>query len=317
MSQESSNRFLSIQSHVVSGYCGNKSSTFPLQLLGNEVDVINSVQLSNHTQYKLTKGQIFGSNDLEQLHTGLKENNLLKLYDNILTGYVSDVGYIESMSKLIKDIKQDRPDSIYCFDPVLGDIECGFYVTNGEKIRQAYLDKLIPLADIVTPNAFEAAKLTKLEFDPSSSDSMSQIKNIIRELHKLGPTTIAVTSFELHAGAYGGDNQLNCILSHVSKLNGRNEAWLVRVPKIPKAFYGTGDLFAALLSAWSKETDSNWKLSLENSVNTIQAILNDTSKYADRFNDGTPLPRELRLVQNQEAILKPPKDISAEKIVIF
>ena len=30
-------RLLSIQSHVVSGYVGNKSATFPLQLLGFEV----------------------------------------------------------------------------------------------------------------------------------------------------------------------------------------------------------------------------------------------------------------------------------------
>jgi pyridoxine kinase len=37
------NRILSIQSHVVSGYVGNKSATFPLQLLGFEVDAINSV----------------------------------------------------------------------------------------------------------------------------------------------------------------------------------------------------------------------------------------------------------------------------------
>ena len=34
---ESYERVLSIQSHVVSGYVGNKSATFPLQLLGFEV----------------------------------------------------------------------------------------------------------------------------------------------------------------------------------------------------------------------------------------------------------------------------------------
>ena len=40
-------RVLSIQSHVVSGYVGNKSATFPLQLLGFEVDAINSVQVKH------------------------------------------------------------------------------------------------------------------------------------------------------------------------------------------------------------------------------------------------------------------------------
>ncbi|KAJ4823630.1 hypothetical protein Tsubulata_032165 [Turnera subulata] len=42
-------RVLSIQSHTVQGYVGNKSAVFPLQLLGYDVDPINSVQFSNHT----------------------------------------------------------------------------------------------------------------------------------------------------------------------------------------------------------------------------------------------------------------------------
>ncbi len=46
---DSPDRILSVQSHVVSGYVGNKAATFPLQLLGFEVDAINSVQFSNHT----------------------------------------------------------------------------------------------------------------------------------------------------------------------------------------------------------------------------------------------------------------------------
>lgn len=52
------NRVLSIQSHVVSGYVGNKSATFPLQLLGFEVDTINTVQFSNHTGYGHWKGKV-------------------------------------------------------------------------------------------------------------------------------------------------------------------------------------------------------------------------------------------------------------------
>lgn len=35
--------------HSFQGYVGNKSAVFPLQLLGYDVDPINSVQFSNHT----------------------------------------------------------------------------------------------------------------------------------------------------------------------------------------------------------------------------------------------------------------------------
>ena len=44
-------RVLSIQSHTVHGYVGNKSAVFPMQLHGFEVDPVNSVQFSNHTGY--------------------------------------------------------------------------------------------------------------------------------------------------------------------------------------------------------------------------------------------------------------------------
>lgn len=49
-------RVLSIQSHVVHGHVGNKCAVFPLQLLGFEVDFVNSVQFSNHTGTLVDEG---------------------------------------------------------------------------------------------------------------------------------------------------------------------------------------------------------------------------------------------------------------------
>lgn len=46
---EDTPRVLSIQSHVVHGHVGNKCAVFPLQLLGFDVDPVNSVHFSNHT----------------------------------------------------------------------------------------------------------------------------------------------------------------------------------------------------------------------------------------------------------------------------
>ena len=51
MEEERTRRVLSVQSHVVSGYVGNKSATFPLQLLGFEVDAINSVQVERNFNF--------------------------------------------------------------------------------------------------------------------------------------------------------------------------------------------------------------------------------------------------------------------------
>jgi pyridoxine kinase len=55
MMNEEFPRVLSIQSHVVSGYVGNRAAIFPLQLLGFDADFVNSVQFSNHTGYSSLK----------------------------------------------------------------------------------------------------------------------------------------------------------------------------------------------------------------------------------------------------------------------
>uniref|UniRef100_A0A914QWF0 pyridoxal kinase n=1 Tax=Panagrolaimus davidi TaxID=227884 RepID=A0A914QWF0_9BILA len=55
-------RVLSIQSHIVSGYAGNKCSVFPLQLHGFEVDFINSVQFSHHTGKRILQLYFYSLN---------------------------------------------------------------------------------------------------------------------------------------------------------------------------------------------------------------------------------------------------------------
>lgn len=67
-------RVLSVQSHVVHGYVGNKCATFPLQLLGYEVDAVNSVQFCCHTGYPTFSGSVLGGDDLDKLVDGLDAN---------------------------------------------------------------------------------------------------------------------------------------------------------------------------------------------------------------------------------------------------
>lgn len=127
-------RVLSIQSHVVHGYCGNKSAVFPLQVSSNtiflqvlvtqfyprnsqllnfDVDAINSVQLSNHTGYKTIKGQILSETDLADLFEGLTANNLHLTYSHLLTGYVGNDKFLREISRIIKHLRQSNPNVIY------------------------------------------------------------------------------------------------------------------------------------------------------------------------------------------------------------
>ena len=56
-----------------------------LQLLGFEVDFINSVQFSNHTGYPHWKGQVLNCTEFEELVDTLNLNNCTD-YDYVLTG---------------------------------------------------------------------------------------------------------------------------------------------------------------------------------------------------------------------------------------
>lgn len=108
-------KVLSIQSHVVHGYVGNRSCVFPLQRLGFDVDFINSVQFSNHTGlrdrhmltrmaallavpyvlqltrhipragYPTVKGEVLSGDQLWSLVQGLEDNGLAD-YDFLITG---------------------------------------------------------------------------------------------------------------------------------------------------------------------------------------------------------------------------------------
>lgn len=323
-------RMLSIQSHVVSGYCGNKSATFPLQLLEFEVDVVNSVQLSNHTQYKLTRGQIFESKHLDELHTGLKANNLLKLYDNVLSGYVANLGYIESLANLIQDVKQERRseqlDCWYTLDPVLGDDGVGYYVPNGFNVANSYKKYLLPLADIVTPNRFEASILSGVEIDPNSNNIMDQAMEAINVFHKqMGIQIVVITSLAIETD----EDVLTCILSNdpnskrtylhnydnyppeKQENNSEPKTWIIRVPKLDCPFTGTGDLFTALLTGWLHKTQFDCKLSFENTANTIHDVLEDTLAWHKQVGDGSVQSHELRLVQNRDKILTPSERFKA------
>ena len=114
-------RVLCIASHVVHGYVGNRAAVFPLQVLGFDVEVINSCQLSsNHTGYPTYKGDFLSGTQLDNVVDGLQFNHLLD-YDFVLTGYIRNEGFLASVIRLIDLIKQNRPSVRYVCDPVLGD----------------------------------------------------------------------------------------------------------------------------------------------------------------------------------------------------
>lgn len=284
-------RVLSIQSHVVSGYVGNKSACFPLQVLGFEVDTINSVQFSNHTGYKFIKGQILNSDELDDLYRGLAANNINR-YSHLLTGYVGSVSFLKKIAELIKDLKKTNPGLIYVCDPVLGD-EGKMYVP--KELVPIYKEEIVPEADVLTPNDFEVELLTGIKVH-NDEDAIKALDTILG----LG-VKIAIISSAILPGS-------KALYSYVSReIEGRKETYKVEIPRLDEHFIGTGDLFASLMLAWLVKDPL--KLALEKTISTMQAVLQRTLKHARDIsgpgNKPTPAQIELQLIQSKKDIENP------------
>ncbi|KAK7107520.1 pyridoxal kinase-like isoform X1 [Littorina saxatilis] len=294
-------RVLSIQSSVVYGYVGNKSATFPLQILGFDVSTINSVQFSNHTGYGKWKGQVLNAEDVSDLFEGLRLNNLLQ-FSHVLTGYIGKVSFLEKVGQTIAEMKQCNPDLMFVCDPVMGD-NGKFYVP--QELVPVYRDQIVPQADIVTPNQFELEQLTDMKVN-SEEEAFAAIE----KLHQSGTKTVVLSSSSL-----GSNGVLLCLAS--TAVNGNRQRYRLEMPKLDAIFVGTGDLFAASLLGWSHR-DGELKAALEKTIATLQAVIKKTLAYAQKAagpgNKPTSAQMELRLIQSKSIIENPSIEIRAENV---
>jgi pyridoxine kinase len=280
-------KVLSIQSTVVSGYVGNKAAVFPLQLLGFDVDILSTVQLSNHTSYPCFKGDRFTGEQIDIIMQGLEANGLLQ-YTYILAGYLGTPSTLPVISKWIKMLKADNPNMVFVLDPVMGD-NGKLYVS--EQHVALYRDELLSLADVVLPNGFEAEVLTGVKIVDEASARLA-----VKKLHEAGPLNVAITSVVFPSSPD--------ILFFGSTKDG--EYFGCTLPHLPVYFSGTGDLLAGLILG---HLDKNsFKIACLLALSTTQAVLQETFRRMPLDPSvGAPLCKaaELAIVASRNLILHP------------
>jgi len=287
-------KLLSIQSHTVYGYVGNKAAVFPLQLLGFDVSYINSVQFSNHTGYPYGfKGEVLSGVQLHQLQQGLSQNNILSKFDGVLTGYIGSSSFLNEIASLVTTLRKKNADLFYSCDPVLGDHGRDFYVP--EVLVEDYKMKILPLANMLTPNQFEVEQLTG-----RTIYTQDDVLDALEALHAMGPQRVIITSTQF------AENALYASIRE----GGRDVVLKATFQQIKGNFTGTGDLFASLLLGWSRTHHDNMELALSNSLKTMQAVLKNTQESIEQ---GVNDERELELIASRDAIMAPPQ---ASKVAI-
>nr|WP_272951957.1 bifunctional hydroxymethylpyrimidine kinase/phosphomethylpyrimidine kinase [Sinorhizobium medicae] len=123
---------------------------FPMQAAGLEVAAIPTVIFSNTPNYPTQRGRALPPEFFSDLLQGARERDLPGRADFILTGYIGSLDVALMVADFVGEAKAVNPALIYLSDPVMGDTGPGLYVP--EAIAEVMRDRLLPMADIATPN---------------------------------------------------------------------------------------------------------------------------------------------------------------------
>jgi len=236
-------KILSIQSSVAYGHVGNSAAVFPLQRLGHEVWPVFTVHFSNHTGYGAWRGPLLAPDDVAAVITGIAERGVLSSCDAVLSGYQGGAGIAEVILDAVAQVKAANPKATYTCDPVMGNATSGCFVDPA--IPPIIRERVVPKADILTPNQFELGFLT--DTSPLT----------------LG-TSVLFSEDTIGMLAVNGDG-----------------AWLVETPRLPMKANGSGDITAAMFTAHLHETGSP-AAALARTASSVFAVLKETLESGER-----------------------------------
>ncbi|MFB7250696.1 pyridoxal kinase PdxY [Microbacterium sp. NPDC056234] len=281
-------KILSIQSAVAYGHVGNSAAVFPLQRIGVDVLPVYTVNFSNHTGYGAWRGPLIDPSDVRDVITGVEERGAFAKVDAVLSGYQGGEGIGEVIIDAVARVKAANPAALYACDPVMGNAKSGCFVAPA--IPELLREKVVPVADIITPNQFELGFLTGTE-----PDSLESTLSSVDAARAMGPSVVLVTSVERPDREEGTIEMLAV---------DDEGAWIVQTPYLPMKANGSGDVTAALFTAQYVETGSA-QTALERTASSVYDLLKLTLESGER---------ELQLIEAQEFYANPRMQFTARQV---
>lgn len=307
---------LSVQSHVAFGHVGNAAAVFPLQRMGYEVWPLHTCMLSNHTGYPpldgtVMCGEIFQPSVVDDIVRMLANRQFLGHLSGVLSGWLgkAEIGQavLDSLSWAERQKRPEAPSPLYLCDPVLGDDDAG---TGDGRLYAApdipafFRDRLLPVADVITPNRFEVELLSGKPVTDQASAITAARSLIGRDANRIGgqgPWMCVVTSLPDSSDP----TNIGCVAVT------RDAAWRVQTPRLTFTNFlnGSGDVLAALLLGnllrMSEPADA-----LAHAVSGLYAVLQHT-QVAQPSLSGRP---ELALIAAQDDMIRPPRLFEATPV---
>ncbi|MGP2490591.1 pyridoxal kinase PdxY [Mesorhizobium sp. PUT5] len=216
-----------VSSHVVRGSVGNRAAVFALESLGFPVWAVPTVVLPWHPGHGRGTRIVAPPEQFAALMADLERAPWLGEVGAVLSGYLGDAGQAEAVASLVGAVRAKNPGALYVCDPVIGD-SGGLYVP--EATAAAIRDRLMPLADVATPNRYELAWM--------AGGSLPDMEAIMAAALAADPPTMLVTS---------APPTLNGGIANLLVRDG--QALLAEHRTVARPPNGLGDLTAALYLA--------------------------------------------------------------------
>lgn len=256
---------LVFSSLVSASRVGATASAFCLRRLGIETIVLPTTVLGRHPGWGSPGGQALDEEHIRSMWSTIKEQNIP--IDGLITGYLAAESHIDIALDIIADVRAANSNAVIIVDPVMGD-NGRLYIP--QQHANAIKSRLVPQADIITPNAWEFSFITDCDVH-----SLKSIKNAACNLSVQSLVTSVLVENEIGA-LY--TNEAQCAL--------------VRHKKFKTVPHGGGDALSATFLAHILN-EMPPQESLARSVSSIFSILSST-----KDNDAGELP----LIRKQDAL---------------
>eukprot|EP01053_Blabericola_migrator_P007338 Blabericola_migrator_1__7337@NODE_372_length_9256_cov_73_169986_g297_i0_p4_GENE_NODE_372_length_9256_cov_73_169986_g297_i0NODE_372_length_9256_cov_73_169986_g297_i0_p4_ORF_typecomplete_len378_score50_63Phos_pyr_kin/PF08543_12/5_3e21PfkB/PF00294_24/0_0024_NODE_372_length_9256_cov_73_169986_g297_i080039136 len=271
----SEGHILSVQSHVARDYVGNRASGLTLQLLGHEVDIVNTVSYSSMYVHE---GSVLNEKDFDAMLAGLskaivnpKGSGVVGASEGIseeltnhdipvvMAGYIGNPQLLRQLSAYVNRLRalpctavtsralqeflpfmKDK-SVLYVMDPVIGD-NGRPYVTPA--MRAQYRENLSS-ADIILPNEFELNWVLGEEHFGQPLGQLPELSHIIGRInacHSQGVPMIFLTSCRL---AEIPSDKMLAVTS--VRQNDQSIVILCLFPRLDAYLGGAGDVLSALV----------------------------------------------------------------------
>lgn len=232
-----------ISSQLAGSAVGGTLGVRVLHAAGIETCLAPTVCFGRHPGLGRTGGAALADADLDSLLDALAATGAPGAARAILTGYMASPGQAAAAARFIEAARRINPGLLVMVDPILGDgapdgSDGGLYVPRATAMGIAA--RLVPLADVITPNLFELAWL--------SGRAIQSAQEAEAAARALAPAVLVTSS------PAAGDRLGVLVLDGAGPPVMLETARLGAGGRTPN---GTGDLFAASALA-TRLTGASW-----------------------------------------------------------